>query len=97
MKNRKFGQKIENFSDLMLLIGLNPGHPDFGHFRISNNYCLFYFQVNYLSHFYLTHLLKSSLVKSTMKKIVIVSGEAHRFASIDQNTDLKPHLVIVAF
>ena len=49
-----------------------------------------------MSHFYLTHLLKSALVKSTMKKIVIVSAEAHRFASIDQKTDLKPHLVIIA-
>lgn len=40
------------------------------------------FQVNYLSHFYLCHCLRPALINASLPKIVAVSAEAHRFATL---------------
>ncbi|CAI9734942.1 WW domain-containing oxidoreductase-like [Octopus vulgaris] len=40
------------------------------------------FQVNHLAHFYLTMLLKDVLISSKPARVVVVSSESHRFASL---------------
>ena len=32
-----------------------------------------------------------------MKKVIVVSSESHRYASVDANTDLSMHLVRISF
>lgn len=84
-------QFLSEYKSLDILI-LNAGV--FGlEFKQTEDQLETMFQVNFLSHFYLCHLLKSAVAKSTMKKIVVVSAEAHRFASISHQSDLKPHLL----
>ncbi|QQP53460.1 Uncharacterized protein FKW44_005961 [Caligus rogercresseyi] len=56
------------------------------------------FQINYLSHVYLAYALRPVLIRAPMPKIVIVSSESHRFASLasippsswDSNTFSSP-------
>ncbi|XP_071749487.1 WW domain-containing oxidoreductase [Lepeophtheirus salmonis] len=40
------------------------------------------FQINFLSHLYLAYALRRSLIRASSPKIVIVSSESHRFASL---------------
>ncbi len=44
------------------------------------------FQVNYLSHVYLAHLLKPLLGKDRSSRVVFLSAESHRFASLTSET-----------
>lgn len=61
---------------------LNAGVFGLPHAHTSDGFEVM-FQVNHLSHFYLCLLLQPLLAKSAPARVIFVSCEAHRFASLD--------------
>jgi len=61
-------------------------------FNITNDGLESIFQINYLSHFYLAHLLQPVLENSAPSRIVCISSESHRFATLNANNITKEFL-----
>jgi WW domain-containing oxidoreductase len=50
------------------------------------------FQVNYLSQFYLTRLLLDNLINTPQSRIIVISCESHRYASLVEEVNFEDFL-----